>query len=127
MFFLFCQKFLLEAIIAGSVLNSRYLSIKVAYIIFGLFSLKQFLILLNFTVRIFYLLSSNCYYITFRIQCRILLQILLTMHFRLPVSRRHFECAVVNDCVYIIGGVGNFRIVQENIFFYDFKSGKYYF
>ncbi|XP_048523246.1 kelch-like protein 30 isoform X2 [Dendroctonus ponderosae] len=40
----------------------------------------------------------------------------------LPVSRRHFECAVVNDCVYIVGGVGNFRIVQENIIFYDFKT-----
>lgn len=40
---------------------------------------------------------------------------------RLPHCRRHFESCIVGNKVFIAGGVGSFRIIQDNVFFYDYK------
>lgn len=39
----------------------------------------------------------------------------------LPHCRRHFESCIVGNKVVIAGGIGNFRIIQDNTFFYDYK------
>lgn len=39
----------------------------------------------------------------------------------MPHCRRHFETCTVENKVFITGGIGNFRIIQENTFFYDYK------
>ncbi|KAG5868306.1 hypothetical protein JTB14_022789 [Gonioctena quinquepunctata] len=43
----------------------------------------------------------------------------------LPAPRRHFETCIVGSKVFIIGGIGKFRITQENLFWYDFKEDKW--
>lgn len=40
---------------------------------------------------------------------------------RMPHARRHFESCIVGQKVFVAGGVGNYRIIQENGFFYDYK------
>lgn len=40
---------------------------------------------------------------------------------RMPYCRRHFETCVVDNKVFITGGIGNYRIIQDNGFFYDYK------
>lgn len=40
---------------------------------------------------------------------------------RLPHCRRHFESCVVGNKIFIVGGIGNYRIIQDNTFFYDYR------
>lgn len=40
---------------------------------------------------------------------------------RVPHCRRHFESCIVGNKVFIAGGVGNYRIIKDNTFFYDYK------
>lgn len=40
---------------------------------------------------------------------------------RMPHCRRHFETCIVDNKVFIAGGIGNYRIIQDNAFFYDYK------
>ncbi|CAG9770460.1 unnamed protein product [Ceutorhynchus assimilis] len=44
---------------------------------------------------------------------------------KLPQERRHFESAIVDHCIYLIGGIGKFRVVQENMVWYDFIADKW--
>ncbi|KAF7268914.1 hypothetical protein GWI33_018015 [Rhynchophorus ferrugineus] len=42
-----------------------------------------------------------------------------------PHPRRHFEAIVLDDCLYIMGGTGRFRVSQDNILWYDFKTDEW--
>ncbi|KAJ8951199.1 hypothetical protein NQ314_007700 [Rhamnusium bicolor] len=43
----------------------------------------------------------------------------------LPFPRRHFETCMVGTNLYIIGGTGVFRVIQENMFWYNYKEDKW--
>lgn len=43
----------------------------------------------------------------------------------LPFPRRHFETCMVGDILYIVGGTGVFRVIQENMFWYNYKEDKW--
>ncbi|KAF2881276.1 hypothetical protein ILUMI_24895 [Ignelater luminosus] len=43
----------------------------------------------------------------------------------MPFARRHFQSCIVENCLYIIGGTGNYRILQENMFSYDYKEDRW--
>lgn len=38
---------------------------------------------------------------------------------RLRKSRRHFESCIVGNCIFLIGGTGDYRIVRENMEYFD--------
>ncbi|XP_025828923.1 kelch repeat and BTB domain-containing protein 2, partial [Agrilus planipennis] len=40
----------------------------------------------------------------------------------IPQVRRHFESCLVGEFLYIIGGAGNYRIIQENMLWYNYKT-----
>lgn len=44
---------------------------------------------------------------------------------RLPYCRRHFETCIVGNNVVVAGGIGNYRIIQENSFHYDYKKDRW--
>lgn len=44
--------------------------------------------------------------------------------FRMPFARRHFSHVVCGELLYIIGGFGNFRVHECNMFWYDCVKGK---
>ncbi|KAF5278010.1 hypothetical protein FQA39_LY18420 [Lamprigera yunnana] len=43
----------------------------------------------------------------------------------LPFVRRHFESCICDNYLYIIGGTGNFRVIQSNMFWYHYKEDKW--
>ncbi|KAF5300120.1 hypothetical protein FQR65_LT09210 [Abscondita terminalis] len=43
----------------------------------------------------------------------------------LPFVRRHFESCICGNYLYIIGGTGNFRVIQHNMFWYNYKDDKW--
>ncbi|XP_030752210.1 kelch-like protein 26 isoform X2 [Sitophilus oryzae] len=44
---------------------------------------------------------------------------------KLPHGRRHFETCIVGDSLYIVGGTGRFRVLQNNLLHCDLKTGKW--
>ncbi|GJQ69382.1 hypothetical protein Trydic_g6503 [Trypoxylus dichotomus] len=40
---------------------------------------------------------------------------------KMPRGRRHFESCIIGDVIYIVGGTGKFRVVQDNMFSYNYK------
>ncbi|XP_060524199.1 kelch-like protein 40b isoform X2 [Cylas formicarius] len=44
---------------------------------------------------------------------------------QLPHGRRHFESCKVGHRLYIIAGIGRFRIIQDNLIYYDFKTDQW--
>lgn len=40
---------------------------------------------------------------------------------RVPHCRRHFESCIVGHKIFVAGGIGNYRIIQDNVFYYDYK------
>ncbi|XP_022921282.1 kelch-like protein 6 isoform X2 [Onthophagus taurus] len=44
---------------------------------------------------------------------------------KLPFERRHFETCISNDVLYIVGGTGSFRIIQDNMFYYKYKTNEW--
>lgn len=44
---------------------------------------------------------------------------------QLPFARRHFESCVSGSYLYIVGGTGNYRIVQQNMFWYNCVEDKW--
>lgn len=43
----------------------------------------------------------------------------------MPYKRRHFESCICGNYLYIIGGTGEFRAIQDNMFWYNYKEGNY--
>ncbi|XP_063906038.1 kelch-like protein 23 isoform X2 [Zophobas morio] len=41
---------------------------------------------------------------------------------KLPFPRRHFESCVCGHHLYVVGGTGPFRVIQENLFYYDIQK-----
>ncbi|XP_050512600.1 uncharacterized protein LOC126888403 isoform X2 [Diabrotica virgifera virgifera] len=44
---------------------------------------------------------------------------------RMPFPRRHFETCIVGSKVFVSGGIGQFRIIQSNVFWYDYKTDEW--
>ncbi|KAK9686410.1 BTB And C-terminal Kelch [Popillia japonica] len=44
---------------------------------------------------------------------------------RVPYERRHYESCVVNGRVWIIGGIGNYTKIQDNMFWYNYKQDEW--
>ncbi|KAJ8919015.1 hypothetical protein NQ315_016920 [Exocentrus adspersus] len=40
----------------------------------------------------------------------------------MPYPRRHFETCMVGEKLYLIGGTGSFRVIQSNMFWYNYKD-----
>ncbi|CAG9833407.1 unnamed protein product [Diabrotica balteata] len=47
------------------------------------------------------------------------------MKSRMPFPRRHFQTCIVGSKVFISGGIGQFRTIQSNIFWYDYKRDEW--
>ncbi|KAK5650628.1 hypothetical protein RI129_001657 [Pyrocoelia pectoralis] len=43
----------------------------------------------------------------------------------LPFERRHFECCVCGNFIYIISGTAKFRVMSDNMFWYNYKEDKW--
>ncbi|KAI4462477.1 kelch protein [Holotrichia oblita] len=44
---------------------------------------------------------------------------------KMPFGRRHFESCIVDNTICIIGGTGNFRVLQDNMFWYNYKLNEW--
>ncbi|XP_066156416.1 kelch-like protein 30 [Euwallacea fornicatus] len=44
---------------------------------------------------------------------------------KLPHKRRHFDSVMVEGCIFIVGGVANFRVVQDTMLWYDCEADKW--
>lgn len=43
---------------------------------------------------------------------------------KLPKERRHFKSIVIKDKLYVIGGTGKYRIIQDDMMVYDLIVGR---
>ncbi|XP_044260352.1 kelch-like protein 20 [Tribolium madens] len=44
---------------------------------------------------------------------------------KLPFPRRHFETCICGKYLFVVGGTGPFRVIQDNLFWYDLEEEKW--